>query len=159
MKFKRIGHYKYRLLEDVLFVTPIRTEPYTYTVERDESSRWLILRPYGDLLILKDYAWDGASGPTMDTKSIMRGALAHDGLYQLMREGGPTTILPEVGRQVAQEDVQRGWNDVDPRLVGLPGGADLRKGSGELTVYDYAWLVVVSVMVALAGAYWIWTIL
>ena len=88
MKFKRIGHYKYELLEDVCFVTPIRTEPYTYTVERDISSRWLILRPYGDLLILKDYAWDGASGPAMDTKSIMRGALVHDGLYQLMREGG-----------------------------------------------------------------------
>ena len=88
MKFKRIGHYKYRLLEDVIFVTPIRTEPYTYTVERDTSSRWLILRPYGDLLILKDYAWDGASGPTMDTQSIMRASLVHDGLYQLMRDGG-----------------------------------------------------------------------
>ena len=87
MKFKRIGHYKYELLEDAIFVTPIRTESGSY-VERDESSRWLVLRPEGELLILEGYAWDGASGPAMDTKSIMRGALVHDGLYQLMREGG-----------------------------------------------------------------------
>ena len=33
------------------------------------------------------YAWDGPSGPTIDTKNFMRGSLVHDGLYQLMREG------------------------------------------------------------------------
>lgn len=33
------------------------------------------------------YAWDGASGPTWDDKTNMRGTLVHDGIYQLMREG------------------------------------------------------------------------
>lgn len=33
------------------------------------------------------YAWDGASGPAVDTRSIMRGGLCHDVLYQMMREG------------------------------------------------------------------------
>ena len=103
MKLKRIGHYKYELLEDATFVTPIRTKPYTYTVERDTSSRWLILRPYGELLILKGYAWDGASGPTMDTQSIMRASLVHDGLYQLMREGG----LPLSYRKPADKLLRR----------------------------------------------------
>ena len=88
MKYKRIGHYKYELTEDATFVTPIRVnEPFSYSVDRDKESRWIILRPSGELLILEGYAWDGASGPAMDTKSIMRGALVHDGLYQLMREG------------------------------------------------------------------------
>jgi len=40
----------------------------------------------GYLLIRKGYAWDGASGPTIDTKTSMRGSLVHDALYQLMRE-------------------------------------------------------------------------
>ena len=38
------------------------------------------------LRILKGYAWDGLSGPTVDTHSSMRGSLVHDALYQLMRE-------------------------------------------------------------------------
>lgn len=41
----------------------------------------------GVLYISKDYAWDGPSGPSIDTKSFMRGSLVHDALYQLIREG------------------------------------------------------------------------
>lgn len=33
------------------------------------------------------YAWDGPSGPTIDTPTFMRGSLVHDVLYQSMREG------------------------------------------------------------------------
>ena len=40
----------------------------------------------GTLHISTDYAWDGPSGPTIDTENFMRGSLAHDALYQLMRE-------------------------------------------------------------------------
>ena len=103
MKYKRIGHYKYQLLEDVTFVTPLRIAPYSYTVVRDETSRWLILRSCGELLILKGYCWDGASGPAMDTPSIMWGALIHDALYQLMREGG----LPLSYRKAADKLLRR----------------------------------------------------
>jgi len=41
----------------------------------------------GLLIIKAGYAWNGASGPTIDTKSSMRGSLVHDALYQLFREG------------------------------------------------------------------------
>ena len=41
----------------------------------------------GTLIAYKGYAWDGPSGPTIDTKSFMRGSLVHDALYQAMREG------------------------------------------------------------------------
>jgi len=50
-----------------------------------------ILRPFvkmdaeGDTWVLSGYAWDGASGPTWDTKNSMRGSLVHDILYQLIR--------------------------------------------------------------------------
>lgn len=33
------------------------------------------------------YAWDGASGPTWDSPSSMRGSLVHDALTQLVRLG------------------------------------------------------------------------
>ena len=102
MNFKRICHYKYELLEDVAFITPLRISLYSYDVERDENSRWLVLRSCGELLILKGYAWDGASG-AMDTRSIMRGSLVHDGLYQLMREGG----LPLSYRKSADKLLRR----------------------------------------------------
>lgn len=41
----------------------------------------------GRLYIAEQYAWDGASGPTIDTKNTMTPSLVHDALYQLMREG------------------------------------------------------------------------
>ena len=33
------------------------------------------------------YCWDGPSGPTIDTDNFLKPSLAHDALYQLMREG------------------------------------------------------------------------
>ena len=41
----------------------------------------------GKLAVRVGYAWDGPSGPTIDTNNFMRGSLVHDALYQLMREG------------------------------------------------------------------------
>ena len=41
----------------------------------------------GVLTVKTGYAWDGPSGPTIDTLNFMRGSLVHDALYQLMREG------------------------------------------------------------------------
>ena len=50
-------------------------------------SSYVELWPDGVLIVRAGYAWDGASGPTIDSRSSMRGSLAHDALYQLMREG------------------------------------------------------------------------
>lgn len=51
------------------------------------TTDWLSLDPDGNLTIACGYAWDGASGPTWDGKSSMRGSLSHDGFYQLIRLG------------------------------------------------------------------------
>jgi len=50
------------------------------------SDNYIILHPDGLMKFKRGYSWDGASGPTVDTKNTIRGSLVHDGLYQLMRE-------------------------------------------------------------------------
>ena len=71
--------YKYQLVEDYFHQTVITG----YTVQ-DE---FIQLNTNGMLTIAAGYAWDGPSGPTIDTKTFMRGSLVHDALYQLMRDG------------------------------------------------------------------------
>lgn len=52
----------------------------------DGGNPYVWLDHAGTLRISAEYAWDGPSGPTFDTKNFMRGSLVHDALYQLMRE-------------------------------------------------------------------------
>ena len=42
---------------------------------------------FGVLTITAGQYWDGASGPTRDSKKSKRGSLTHDMLYRLMRQG------------------------------------------------------------------------
>ena len=71
--------YKYQLRED--YVTVIGIKPAS-PIKTD----YIELTAKGKLTIKKGYAWDGPSGPTVDTLNFMRGSLVHDALYQLMRE-------------------------------------------------------------------------
>ena len=70
--------YKYQLRYSYFCHTNITG----YAVSID----YLALGTNGILYIDKGYAWDGPSGPTIDTKTFMRGSLVHDALYQLMRK-------------------------------------------------------------------------
>ena len=47
----------------------------------------ITLRKDGWMLIESYFAWDGASGPAIDTYNNMRGSQAHDALASLMRMG------------------------------------------------------------------------
>jgi hypothetical protein len=62
-----------------------------------------VLYPLGTLKVYRGYAWDGPSGPTIDTKSFMRASVVHDVLYQCIREGN----LPESFRKLADEELVR----------------------------------------------------
>lgn len=76
MKYRK--GYKYQLAETELF--------WTYITPREEIvTEFLHLRPNGVLSISSGYAWDGPSGPTIDTENTRRGTLFHDAAYQLMR--------------------------------------------------------------------------
>jgi hypothetical protein len=73
--------YKYQLFETYEVSVSIHPQ------EHLAIDRFLELHTNGTLRIYKGYAWDGASGPARDTRTIMRGSLIHDALYQLMRTG------------------------------------------------------------------------
>ena len=71
------GGYRYQL-----------TRPYTYAsaiIGRELQHEYVSLSADGQLAIRRGYCWDGASGPALDTKTIMRASLVHDALYQLAR--------------------------------------------------------------------------
>lgn len=72
--------YKFQLEEDYAHETGI-------TPLAPGGNRFVQLTLDGQLLIRAGYAWDGASGPAIDTPSFMRGSLVHDALYQLIRLG------------------------------------------------------------------------
>jgi len=71
--------YKYQLTE--AYSTEITIKP-----KNDIDFDYIVLSSDGVISIKKGYAWDGPSGPTIDTLNFMRGSLVHDALYQLMRE-------------------------------------------------------------------------
>ena len=71
--------YKYQLVEKTWFDTNIHPKA-------DIDTGFIRLSIAGVLVIESGYAWDGPSGPTIDTKNSMRGSLAHDALYQLLRD-------------------------------------------------------------------------
>jgi hypothetical protein len=72
--------YKYQLSEDYVGETGIIPPAPVLT-------HFIALSAEGRLSVKADYAWDGPSGPTIDTANFMRGSLEHDAFYQLMREG------------------------------------------------------------------------
>ena len=89
--------YKYQLKE-------------TYTLAIDITPTGPIDTPYikldseGRLIISEGYAWDGPSGPTIDTLTFMRGSLIHDALYQLMREDHlDHTVYREIADRILQK--------------------------------------------------------
>lgn len=72
------SEYKYQLANEYQINIPINPES---NIETD----FIDLDINGRLKVKKGYAWDGPSGPVMDTKENMRASLVHDALYQLMR--------------------------------------------------------------------------
>jgi len=83
-KIKYYEGYKYQLAES--YQTNVGIYDFDVTIG-DYVHLWVD----GTLTINKGYAWDGASGPTWDSKSSMRASLVHDALYQLM--GVETKLL------------------------------------------------------------------
>ena len=84
--------YKYQLAQ------PYETHISIY-LESPVKTEFIRLGPVGHLFISKGYAWDGPSGPAIDTKSAMRGSLIHDALYQLIR----LRLLSENMREAADK--------------------------------------------------------
>lgn len=88
--------WKYKT--DTLFVERVSIFPEVHII-----TEHIELSPDGKLAIKAGYAWDGPSGPALDTPSGMRASLVHDALYQLMRMG----LLPILWRKEADLELRR----------------------------------------------------
>ena len=133
--------YKYQLAKTYTIqvgIAPIAGDSY--------SIMHLSLTRTGMLLIEKGYAWDGASGPTFDTCTSMRGSLVHDALYQLIRIGAvdenERRRVDEIFMKICIEDGMWAWRaklwfhgvrlfaayaarkDNEPKVLTAPGGAN-----------------------------------
>ena len=71
--------YKYRLEEQYTTQTNI----IGYSIKTD----YIKLSVVGVLTLQKGFAWDGPSGPAIDTLDFMRASCEHDAFYKLMRMG------------------------------------------------------------------------
>lgn len=70
--------YKYQLVADYHINTKIKPAG-------DIVTDYIELDSKGTLTVKKGYAWDGTSGPVLDTDNNLRASLVHDAFYQLMR--------------------------------------------------------------------------
>lgn len=96
MKIKYRAGYRYQLWETYEVQTVVRAFPIIDT-------KFIRLDDTGLLTIREGYAWDGASGPGIDTKNFMRGSLVHDACYQLIRTG----LLDPAWRGTVDRELQR----------------------------------------------------
>lgn len=72
--------YKYQLKKDITFSLPPEYEGISVKTDYIELS-------YREVKIKRGYAYNGASGPTVDTKNSMRPTAFHDAMYQLLAAG------------------------------------------------------------------------
>ncbi len=95
--YRHLKKYKYQSMREYKYQTTIH-------LNLDVKIQGFIsLSSAGLLTIAKGYAWDGPSGPTIDTKTFMRGSLVHDALYQLMR----MKLLPITFKDYADRTLQQ----------------------------------------------------
>lgn len=79
--------YKHQLVEEYRTILADIGAKEPVGPAKDVETEYISYRRSGLFIIRKGYCWDGASGPTWDTSNVLRAALVHDALYQLIREG------------------------------------------------------------------------
>lgn len=95
IRYENLCKYKYRLLEELT----VQCNVFNLACRME----YIDLQNDGTLTLRKNYAWNGASGPTVDTESSMRGSAGHDALYQLIE----LHAIPKTCRIIADQDLRR----------------------------------------------------
>ena len=75
MKYSKYK-YKFKVEENFSIELPIKTPDFEHPYASSKD---------GILSIKRGYAWDGASGPIINTRDTLVASLVHDVLYQAMR--------------------------------------------------------------------------
>jgi len=70
--------WKYQTLRNLELYSPFMAHNIVH--------KFFNISPAGIITAKEGYAWDGSSGPTIDSKYCMRASLFHDILYQCFRE-------------------------------------------------------------------------
>lgn len=125
MKYTR--GYKYQLEETEYYQTNIKGY--------DVNFKFIFLKENGVLKIKHGYAWDGPSGPTIDTKNFMRGSLVHDALYELMDRGllpisykeQVDQILIDICDKDGMSNIRQWWVYKGVQYGGKPGNYKKKK--------------------------------
>lgn len=88
-KWEPINHprYKYRLTERFQHCLVSAPEVPPNVKLRVLRVTWAAVWADGVLQVERGYAWDGASGPAVDTMDFARGSLVHDVLLQMIADG------------------------------------------------------------------------
>jgi hypothetical protein len=98
--------YKYQLAKGYILVLP-------FAPMSDIRTKYIDFTRDGVLHVKRGYAWDGASGPLVDTQKNMRGSLVHDASYQLMRTNllhqGLRDKADQLFRDIVIEDGVSKW--------------------------------------------------
>ena len=117
--------YKYQLVDE--YSVRVSVIP-----DENIGTEFIDLNTDGILVIKRGYAWDGPSGPTIDTKNFMRGSLIHDALYQLMRQkhlsSGRWRVEADLDlKLICREDgmsrIRAWWVHLGVRLGGGPAAS------------------------------------
>lgn len=93
--YESLCKWKYRTIRPI----ELKTSILGYACKTEYIQLW----DDGRLILAKGYAWDGPSGPTIDTEDSMRGSAGHDALYQLIGLGA----VPASMRLYADLDLRR----------------------------------------------------
>lgn len=73
-----IEGFEYQLVKDFSIQLPI-------TLDKDIEEQFCTISKDGLLIVKEGFAWDGPSGPTINTANSQIAAIVHDALYRMIR--------------------------------------------------------------------------
>lgn len=84
LKYRVLDSGWYRVKSDLVVPTGVKGFAARFA---EDGYELLSLDMLGNLTIRAGFEWDGASGPALDTDSILYAALVHDAFYRLIEHG------------------------------------------------------------------------
>ena len=139
MKISFRGGYKYQTVN-----SPVKFQLRAFKSPTGHVTPFCEITKDGLLTIRSSYAWDGPSGPTVDTDNFMLGSLVHDCLYEMLRNGylphnqwhKADAELDRINQLCGMSRVRRWW--VRKGLAMAGGRAALPKNKKPVRVLEYA---------------------
>lgn len=107
MKMEYKKGYKYQLTVTMIFKLDFGPDESIFH-EENTLNPFIDFEKDGYLTVHAGYAWNGASGPAIDTKAFRVSSLAHDSLYQLIQLG-LISIELRVKNDNAMRRINREW--------------------------------------------------